>query len=584
MPTVGRTTWWAIALLLAAMASSAYGAELATQLRRPTAALLSSDDRWLFVAGERSGTLSIIDLESRQVAREVTLGKGIRDLAATPDRRVWLALDGPGERLHYLATDGKKDVRLTEQIEIGPSAQRVVVSDDGRRAYVSHRWSRRISVVDLTSGGGPSRVATIDLEIAPHELLLVDGDKRLIAADAFNGELAVIDTAERRQLHTSRFPAHNIRGLATTRDGTKLVVAHQMLNELGHTVENDVHWGLVMTNDLRWLKLASVLTGAGDLYQGAHMHPLGQPNQGSGDPAGLAVAADGRVVVTLGGVGEIAFGREEDFSLHRLRVGRRPTAVTITRDSRTALVVDTFGECVYRVDLDERRVTDTIGLGPVPELSLAERGELLFYDARLSHDGWMSCHSCHTDGHTNGQRNDNFSDSTFGAPKRVLSLRTTTDSAPFGWRGTAATLEEQIEKSIVHTMQGGQKPSSDELKALAAYLKTLTPPPSTAALRGTADADAIERGQSIFAEQKCTRCHTPPAYTSPKLYNVGLKDELDHDTFNPPSLLGVGQRAPYFHDGRAATLVDVFREHRHRLQRDLSNEELSDLVQFLQSL
>ena len=34
----------------------------------------------------------------------------------------------------------------------------------------------------------------------------------------------------------------------------------------------------------------------------------------------------------------------------------------------------------------------------------------------------MSCHSCHTDGHTSGRLADTLGDDTFGTPKRVLSL------------------------------------------------------------------------------------------------------------------------------------------------------------------
>ena len=51
----------------------------------------------------------------------------------------------------------------------------------------------------------------------------------------------------------------------------------------------------------------------------------------------------------------------------------------------------------------------------------------------------MSCHSCHTDGHTNGQLNDNLSDfKTFGAPKRVLSLLGKRDTMPLAWNGGRA--------------------------------------------------------------------------------------------------------------------------------------------------
>jgi YVTN family beta-propeller protein len=569
--------------LLVAVAS-ADGGELAQQLRYPTAAVLSADDAWLLVANQRSGTILLVDVTKRQVAREFPIAEDLQALVATPDRSTWLAIAGKLSQLLRLSVSPDK-VEVIERIDVSGDPRRVVVTRDGRRAFVSARWSQRVDVVELPTMEGESAkvVARINLAISPQELLLSPDESRLIAADAFEGQLAIIDTKDLRWLHTSEFPAHNIRGLGVSADGDKLLVAHQMLNELGHTIRNDVHWGLVMTNDLRWLKLASVLTGQRDLYHGAHMHPLGQAGHGSGDPAGLAVASDGRVVVTLGGSGEIATGREEDFRLASAKVGRRPTGVAIASDSRTAYVLNTFDDSVSVVDLDEAKVTQTISLGPAPKPSLAERGEQLFYDARLSHDSWMSCHSCHTDGHTNGQRNDNFSDQTFGAPKRVLSLLTSMDSAPFGWLGSAKTLEKQIEKSIVHTMQGKEEVDA-EVAALAAYLRTLGPPPSTAKLRGEEDAEAIARGEKLFAAQKCATCHAPPTYTTPNVVDVGLKDELDHREFNPPSLLGVGQRRRLLHDARAASLSEVFTHHGHQLKTDLSAEEVADLVEYLRSL
>ena len=88
----------------------------------------------------------------------------------------------------------------------------------------------------------------------------------------------------------------------------------------------------------------------------------------------------------------------------------------------------------------------------------------------------------------------------------------------------------------------------------------------------------------MFAKQNCATCHTPPTYTSAKTYDVGLSDEAGLKMFNPPSLRGVGQGGPYFHDGRAATLRDVFAAHRHQLKGDPEKGELDDLVQFLRTL
>jgi cytochrome c peroxidase len=94
----------------------------------------------------------------------------------------------------------------------------------------------------------------------------------------------------------------------------------------------------------------------------------------------------------------------------------------------------------------------------------------------------------------------------------------------------------------------------------------------------------VETGRKLFQALDCRRCHAPPLYTTPEVYDVGLKDAAGHRQFNPPSLRGVGRRPHLFHDGSASSLEDVFVNHKHQLNRDLTKEELEDLLQFLRSL
>ena len=88
-------------------------------------------------------------------------------------------------------------------------------------------------------------------------------------------------------------------------------------------------------------------------------------------------------------------------------------------------MANTLGDSVSVVDLAKGTVLKEISLGRQSPLGPAERGEQLFYDARLSLEGWFSCHSCHSDGHSNGRLNDNLGDGGFGnMPKyRAFSTR-----------------------------------------------------------------------------------------------------------------------------------------------------------------
>jgi cytochrome c peroxidase len=283
--------------------------------------------------------------------------------------------------------------------------------------------------------------------------------------------------------------------------------------------------------------------------------------------------------VTLGGVGEITFGKEKDTSWSRLEVGRRPTALALSADGKRAFVADTSADAVAFVDLPGHKVEATVALGTQPELTAEERGELLFYDARLSREGWFSCHSCHTDGHTNGGLSDTLSDGGFGAPKRVLTLLGVKDTGPWTWVGGSPDLAGQVRKSILTTMRG-LRAKDEDVRDLTAYLRTLAPPPPAR----KADEAAVRRGKGAFDRHGCAKCHAPPTYTSPKTYDVGLHDEAGNLAFNPPSLRGVGQAGPYLHDGRAATLEEVFVRHGHPGPAPIPRGEVGDLVEFLRNL
>lgn len=570
-----------VAVLLTAPALGTDGARaVEARLRRPVALALAPNDDFVYVAN-RCGSISVIDIAAATLVQEVAVGRQLADLVHVQDR-VFLAVDEEAHQVVQLEIE-RDQVRVARQCAVSPYPVSVLVDQSRQVAFVASLWSRRLSRV---AWQGPElRVESVlDLPIAPRCQVLTPDQRHLIVADSFAGRLALIDI-EAWQLVTIRsFPGHNIRGLACSPNGQMLAVAHQMLNDLARTEMNDVHWGLLMSNDLRWLRLDSLLSVEKDIYAGAHVQPLGEAGNATGDPSHLVIAEDGRVVVALGGVGQIAVGREADYSLYRIPAGKRPMDLALSRNGKRAFVANMLGDSVSIVDLDQRDALAEIPLGPPAELSLADRGELLFFDARLSHDSWMSCHSCHTDGHTNGGRNDNFSDGSFGAAKRVLTLLGCADTAPFAWKGSVPALQAQIRNSVTHTMQGDRPVTTAEAEALEAYMTTLVPPPSVDQLRGTVDAGATARGEALFRERGCVQCHAPPSYTTPEVYDVGLVDEKGNRHYNPPSLRGTSQRGPYFHDNRAERLEDVFRVHRHQLDEELTDAQLSDLVALLRSL
>lgn len=576
----------ALGLVLATSIRSAEPPLSRTRLRRPVALQFSADGKTLYVANRDSGTISIVDTEGKKVVHEASVGKKLSGLAILPSRNLLLATDEGAHEIVLLKLDSASEPKVIQRQPVSPYPVSIISSADGKRCFVASLWSRRLSALDVTDNPNQPLVLAkqVDLTFAPHEQTLLIKENKLAVADAFAGRLAFFDPADLSLQVSKEFPGHNIRGLGVSPDGKKIVVSHQMLNDLAHTIQNDVHWGMLMSNDLRWLKVESALAGGKELYHGAHMHPLGEPGKGSGDPGGLDISASGTVVVTLSGINHVTLGKEDDFSLYRVPVGKRPVAVKIAPDGNFAWVANLYDDSLTVVSLADREVSATIPLGKQPELTQVQQGETLYHDATLSHDGWMSCNSCHTLGHANGQLNDNLSDLSFGAPKRVLSLLGQKDTAPYAWNGKVKDFATQIRSSLEKTMQSDDPPQEKQVAALAAYLGTLELPPSVDTLRATQDKAAISRGQKVFEQHECARCHAPPTYTTPDSYDVGLKDKEGNARFNPPSLRGLSHRGPFFHDGSAKTLEEVFKLRKHPGEDEFSAEDVKNLVEFLRSL
>ncbi len=550
--------------------------EQAPRLRRPAALAPSKDGKWLYVANHRSGSISVIDVTLQRVVAEVEVGKSLADIVASPDSRHLLVVDESANELIRLSCRGP-ELSVVDRLAVAPTPVTVRVVAGGMQCSVASLWSRRLSVVSLREKLEVEQA--MDVPFSPRRQLPSADGKKLIVADSFAGKLALINI-ERGTIESVRdLPAHNIRGLAFTRTGSDLLLTHQTLAALAQTTRDDIHWGNLITNNVRVIPLDDVFTLTADLLKNSRLLPLGEVGRGAGDPAGIA-SVETDMIVALAGVDEVAIGRDGRWK--RLAVGARPSAVAVSPDGSLAFVANSHDDSISFVDWKNAKVITTVSLGKQPQLSQRDRGEMLFHDARLSHDAWLSCHSCHTDGHSNGQLNDNLGDGAFGAPKRVLSLLGVKDTRPWAWNGEVADLDAQVRKSI-HTTMHGRKMSEEQenaqVEALTAFLHSLTLPQAV-----SSDKAATERGRQVFSHHGCAACHAAPTYTTPKVYDVGLPDEVGHTRFNPPSLRGVSLAGPYFHDNRAATLADVFTTHRHQLKHNLRPDEVSDLIVFLRSL
>jgi cytochrome c peroxidase len=283
----------------------------------------------------------------------------------------------------------------------------------------------------------------------------------------------------------------------------------------------------------------------------------------------------------------VAFRTASHLPFERIHAGKRPESICLSADQKLAFVVNRFEDSVTVISLqpDSAAVRTTVALAPIRPLTQEEIGEQAFYDARISLDGWYSCHSCHTDGHTNGMLADTFGDEDRGAPKKVSSLLGVATTGPWAWNGSKKQLEEQVHTSLLISMQSQLSTEQLPIEPLAAWLRTLQPAPGLAAARRQLpDPQTLLQARLVFKNSGCSNCHAGTALTSATVFDVGIHDEQGETEFNPPGLAGVSQRGPWFHDGRASSLEDVLRSGHHDPTSPLNDSQIRLLLMLLETL
>lgn len=288
----------------------------------------------------------------------------------------------------------------------------------------------------------------------------------------------------------------------------------------------------------------------------------------------------------------------------------------------------------------------TTAPAPADNPTTAEKvtlGKMLYHDPRLSSTGTVSCASCHNTmlGGEDNRPNSMGVNGQTGGRSAPTVWNSAFNTVQF-WDGRAASLEEQAAGPVTNPIEMGMKSWDDVVarlktikgyrkafdlafgsdsetitkdnatKAIAAYERTLITPNSAYDKYVKGDADAMNeqqvRGMNKAVELGCTSCHSGPAFNGPGVFqkfpmhpngyfeaqyhiskDKGLaevtKKDSDAHMFKVPTLRNIALTAPYFHNGSVPTLEKAVRVMaKLQLDKELSDEEVADIVAFLNAL
>ncbi len=586
-------------------------AEGPPQYQGPCALAASADAKVLYVACADACQVAYVELPAGDVARRISVPSRPTGLTLTPDgTSLLVTCAAPKSTAIVLdATSGE----VMAAIPAGHTATSPVVSPDGRHVYVCNRFDNDVSVIDWAAGREVLRVPVVREPIAA--AVTPDGRTLLVAnhlpssrtdgaAEAVVTPVVTAVDTETLQTTAIEWPqgADSLRDICVSPDGRFALVTHLLGNFEQIPFRVDTGWinvNVVTIIDVRGRKARSTI-GMDDYYLG------------SGNPFGVTYTADGKsVCVCLAGahklcvigssdlLGEFAHRTmrpmmgvwpiylslgESLWQRHKLP-GNGPRGLAAAGSK--VFVAQYFSDTIAVVDLHTPSAPsiDTIALGPPPQLTSERRGELLFNDASICYQQWLSCASCHPDGRTDGLTWDLMNDGQ-GNSKNTKSMLLAHQTPPAMAEGVRSSAELAVRAGLRHILFADRP--EEEAVAIDAYLKSLQPVPSPHLLDGRL-SPAAQRGQKLFesAEVGCRRCHPAPTYTDRRAHNVGTQrpDERS-DRFDTPALVEVWRTAPYLHDGRYMTIKELLVEGSHGLRstEELSEQQIDDLVEFVLSL
>lgn len=270
-----------------------------------------------------------------------------------------------------------------------------------------------------------------------------------------------------------------------------------------------------------------------------------------------------------------------------------------------------------------------------------ELGKMLYHDPRLSSTGTVACASCHNTmlGGEDNRAGSMGVNGQVGGRSAPTVWNAAFNAVQF-WDGRAPSLEAQAAGPVTNPIEMGMKSWDDVVarlktiegyqqgfkkafgdnsiskdnatKAIAAYERTLITPNSAFDKYVKGDKKALTeqqvRGMNKVAELGCTSCHSGPALNGAGTFqkfpinsngyfeaqyhfkrDKGLAEVTgkaeDEHMWKVPTLRNVALTAPYFHNGSVKTLDDAVKlMAKLQLNKDLSNDEIGDIVAFLNAL
>ena len=547
----------------------------------PHSVILNKKNTLAYVSNQWSDNISVIDLTLAKVIDTLKAGNGPSGLALSTDDALLQVVNTYGSDLSVIDLSTKEELK---RLRTGSDPTATALSPDGKRLYVTSRRSK----------------------IVPYGEPLVS-------------DLTQIDgTTLRVEEHRDIEEAYMMENITFTPSGDLALMTLIRPKNLIPSVQ--VEGGWMMTH------------GIGIIEQGEKERIiqllLDEPNAYYSDPFDIVVSPDGKkAYVSNAGVDRISvisvdsirsilketpkdqlknisnnLGISSRFVVKRVRTGSNPKGLALSSDGKKLYIAEQLEDKIGVFNTESLQMESAIDLGGPRRITVARQGRRLFNNAGHTFQNQYACYTCHPDNHEDGLIYNMAGKDMGRNVTNTQSLREIGDTPPFKWNGKNQTIYKQDGMRFSTVLTRTEQFSYDDLDAITAYImRGIKYPPNLmynphgklteSQLRGKElyNRTTDNSGNVIPENNRCYTCHPAPLYSNLRPADVStLAASDDSILFDTPHLNNIYASAPYLHDGRAATLEEIWtiygEDNKHGFVNDLTKMQLNDLMDYLKSL
>jgi len=574
----------------------------------------------LYVTAQDGNALLIVDPDQRKVISKIDVGIFPHSVVLSKDAKTAYVSNQWSYNISVIDLEDNL-VKDTLIAGIGPAG---MVIDDANNLYVANTYSSDMSIINLNTGEETRRLMTgnrpMSMALSPDGNDVFISSRRTIDVPYRTEpktEITIADTKSQRVTERRYFSsAHIMENVAVTPQGDLAIVTLIRPKNLVPSVQIEQGWminhGIGIIETAKYGRVVQLL--------------LDEPNAFYPDPFDVVISPDGTKayvshsgadivsVVDINAIRKLLSGATDTdvaayanqlglssrYVIKRIPTGPNPKGLALSPDGRRLYVAERYADRIGVIDTKSYEILQFIDLGGPAKTSITRKGARLFTNASHTFHNQYSCYTCHPDGHEDGLIYD-----LTGTGRDLANVQTLRDlqgTSPFKWNGKNVSVYMQCGVRFSKFVTRTEAFSPENLDALVAYImRDLTHPPNPYQLDSNRLTPTQQRGKRLFERtttnngapirvgNRCITCHPAPNFTNRLVSDVGTGLPEDrYQQFDSPNLNNVYESAPYLHDGRAATLEEIWTkfnsEDQHGVANDMTKDQLNDLIEYLKCL